>query len=174
MVLFQNEKFNLEIPAEWQLYVHDESLGERDRDDTVYTFFGPEEDGMQHLLTINLEPKPRYSDAAEYAHAHNEVMSNELKGYRPLKTENVESEDEFTRCSVIATWAPVEGMEQFLYHLYVAAKGLAGKLTINLTRKPRDTIGLEMIEAMKTFVITSEPAPEPEKPVRPETSDSKD
>lgn len=134
-------------------------VGEDWKDHTVFSLVGPVTDGIQHNITVTVDPEIEAKTLLDYADWHVRVLQRELKGCRVLKQDPVDLTNGIPAYRVLYVWHPAPQMRLYQEQLYVLHEGIGYKLTATFTKKTRKTLGGE-IERMMLSFNPSSPSPE--------------
>ena len=136
-----NNRFSLKIPAEWQ-------------DNTVYSFEGPEEDGIKHNIIVTIENNVDIPDLEKYANMRIEAVGSELKGYNELKRGQVRLNNNLPAYEVVYKWCPVENREVYQRVIYLLFQNTGCTLTATFSKKTWKTKGPEIGKILMSFSMT--------------------
>ena len=131
---YQAQYFSLTLLESWQ-------------DKTVYTLTGPVEDGVQHNITINLEPEVQFDSLREFAEWQIRTLEEELKGCRLLKKEEIKLANGMSAYRAIFSWYPTDEVRVYQEQMYVLHEKSAYSMTATFTKKTRKTLG-PLVERM--------------------------
>jgi len=136
---YRADAFRLHLPPdEW----HDRS---------VYTLTGPTVDGIQHNITINIEPDPEVDTLDAFAEQQVAALEPSLDGCRVLMEDRVALESGQPAHRVIFFWYPEDDLRLYQEQLYVLHDGRGYTLTASFTRKTRKQLGPEVEQMMLSF-----------------------
>jgi len=141
---YHAQYFSLTLLESWQ-------------DKTVYTLTGPVEDGVQHNITINLEPEVQFDSLREFAEWQIRTLEEELKGCRLLKKEEIKLANGMPAYRAIFSWYPTDEVRVYQEQMYVLHEKSAYSMTATFTKKTRKTLGPLVERMMLSF--------NPQKPV---------
>ncbi len=133
-----NNRFSIKIPLEWQ-------------DNTVYSFEGPEEDGVRHNIIVSIENNVEMPDLNTYAEMRIDAVANELKGYNELKRGLIELNNHKPAYEVIYKWCPVENRVIYQRVVYILQNSTGLILTASFSKKTWKTKGPEIDKILKSF-----------------------
>jgi len=135
---YEADRFSLLLPEGWH-------------DKTVYTLLGPLSDGIQHNITVSLDPETPFEAVKDFAEEQVQALENSLPGMWLLKKEAAQLANGTPAYRVIFKWAPAEEQTLFQQHVYVVEEGTAYSLTASFSRKTRKTVGPEVTRIMLGF-----------------------
>jgi hypothetical protein len=121
------------------------------QDKTIYTLTGPVEDGIQHNVTINVEPDSQFDKIREYAEWQIRALEGELKSCRLLKKEEIKLANGLPAYRAVFTWWPTDQLRVYQEQIYVLFEKTAYRLTATFTKKTRKTLGPQVERMMLSF-----------------------
>jgi hypothetical protein len=133
-----NNKFALQVPASWQ-------------DKTVYTFEGPEEDGIRHNIWVTIENNVEVPGLEQYAQMNIEAAENALQGYRELKRGPLKLDNRQPAYELVYRWSPVADKEVYQRVMYVLNNKTGYTLTSTFSKKTWKMLGSEIDKILKSF-----------------------
>lgn len=142
--LYTGQGFTLRLYDDW-------------RDKTVYSITGPVTDGIQHNITVSVEPDVATDNLKEYAEWNLEALEGSLKSCRILKQEETALKNGTPAYRAIYKWYPTEDKRIFQEMILVLVDKTGYKLTATFTKKTRKTLGPQVERMMLSF----EPKPLP-------------
>jgi hypothetical protein len=125
-----NNDFAINLPANWE-------------DQTVYAFMGPYDSGIQHLLTLSVDPNLETS-LAEYAQERLDATLETLDNCEVLKEEETTLSSGLPAYEAVLKWIPTDGNAIFRRQVYVQMKGKVYCFAANFSKKTIKTIGVEV------------------------------
>ena len=131
-------RFTLALPESWQ-------------DKTVYILTGPVDDGIQHNVTVNVEPETQFEKVREYAEWQIRALEDELKSCRLLKKEEIKLANGLPAYRAIFSWWPTDQLRVYQEQIYVLFEKMAYRLTATFTKKTRKTLGPQVERMMLSF-----------------------
>ena len=135
-----NNRFVLNIPAEW-------------KDETVYRFEGPEDDGIKHNILVTIENEVDIPDLERYADMQIKAVETELQGYHELKRGQIVLNNRLPAYELVYKWCPVEDREVYQRVIYILHKDTGYILTATFSKKTWKTKGAEIDKILKSFTI---------------------
>jgi hypothetical protein len=130
-------------------------------DKTVFTLTGPVTDGIQHNITINVEPESQFESVREYAEWQIKAIEDELKACMLLKKEEIKLANGMPAFRAIFSWWPTNDLRVYQEQIYVLFEGTAYRLTATFTKKTRKTIGPLVEQMMLSFAPFSKSTKRP-------------
>lgn len=135
-----NNRFSMNFPPEW-------------KENTVYTFEGPEDDGVKHNILVNIEHDIDITDIEKYANRQINAIENELQGYNELKREKTKLDNGLSAYELVYKWCPVENVEIYQKILYVLSNNTGYSLTASFSKKTFKMMGSKVDKIFKSFTI---------------------
>ena len=135
---YRADGFTLDVHPDWT-------------DKTVFVLEGPNEHGLQHNLTINVDRKADAIGLIDYADVHIENQLETLRGCRLLKKGLTRLDNEMPAYRAIFVWYPTDERRIYQDQLFVLHDGVGYKLIAHFTKKTRKTIGPSVERAMRSF-----------------------
>lgn len=120
-------------------------------DQTVYTFKGPDDGGVQHNLVVMVDSESRPTDIIEYAKQRIQALTQILSGFELLGEQPKKLKSGFDAYEAIYKWIPTEGKIIFQKQVYLIAYGVAYNFTASFSKKTLRTIGVEVDAIIDSF-----------------------
>lgn len=139
--VFRASRFAVTMPEEWQ-------------DKTVYILAGPLADGLQHNVTVNVEPDVPFDTMEAYAHTQVDALEASLHSCQVLKEEPIALHNGLPAYRVLFVWYPKEAMKIYQEQVYILHEGTGYRLTATFTPKTRKTLGRQVEDIMRSFEPT--------------------
>ncbi|UCD17303.1 MAG: DcrB-related protein [Candidatus Zixiibacteriota bacterium] len=133
-----NNQFRIELPDGW-------------KDQTAYTFMGPEIRGVQHMVTLSIDTALEHDDLAEFARSRIDMLAGTMQGMEILKEEQRTLENGTPVYEMACRWIPVDGAVMFQKYYYVIHDGAGYTFAGTFTKQTLKTIGVEIERMMNTF-----------------------
>ena len=140
-----------EFPKPYRANRFNFSLGKDWTDETVYILGGPVTDGVQHNITIHVEPDVPTEALLDYADAQIQSLEAQLQQCRVLKRDQVELDMGLPAYRAIFTWYPAKDQRLYQEQLYVLHQQTGYTLTATFTTKTRKTLGPQVERIMLSF-----------------------
>jgi hypothetical protein len=134
------------------------ALGKDWVDKTAFSLAGPITDGIQHLITVTVDPDVEVDAVRDYADWHTRILEAQLKGCQVLKRASVSLINGMPAYRVIYVWHPMEDLRLYQDQLYVLHEGVGYTLTASFTKKTRKTLGPQVARMMLSFNPSLAPA----------------
>ena len=135
-----NNRFALHVPDTWE-------------DKTVYTFEGPEEDGIRHNIWVTIENNVEVPDLERYAQMNIQAVENELQGYHGLKQGLLTLQNCHPAYEHVYRWSPVENREVYQRVMYVLKNKTGYILTSTFSKKTWKILGSEVDKILRSFIV---------------------
>ena len=138
------DAFTLALPAEgW-------------KDLTVFLLTGPIEDGLQHQVTVTVDPGVPPVSLDEYAAGRRAQLEDTLQGCRILLDDRVALDSGLPAARLVYRWWPSEARRVYQEQLHLLAPAADGTqtgytLTATFTKKTRRTLGPAVERLMRSF-----------------------
>ena len=149
---FGKAGFRISFPDNWQ-------------DQTLYSFKGPEDSGIQHGLVLSVDKDPCTGDLVRYAKERIALIGNTLTGIEFLKEEPKSLVSGLPAYESVYKWAPCEGKVLWQKQVWIMAEGAIYNFAASFSKKTFKTIGQEVDEIINSFAVGDEPEQAPAKPV---------
>ncbi len=121
-------------------------------DQTVYAFYGPEVDGVNHLLLMAIDRNLQFDEIEEFARSKIDPIIQELSGLEVLKDEEVTVEGGRPAWEVVYKWIPGEGVVVYQKYVFVFADDMGFSFSIRFSKKTRQTVGLQVKGLIESLV----------------------
>jgi hypothetical protein len=131
-------RFTLELPTGWE-------------DETIYTYKGPDDSGVQHRITLVIDRATRASSAEEFARARIDAALATLQGAEILKEGAKELESGIPAYECVYRWIPAGSDALFVRNVYLLADGAGYAFSGAFSKKTLKTIGVEMDSIVESF-----------------------
>lgn len=121
------------------------------RDQTLYIIAGPATDGVQHNITVNVDPNAGTMALVDYVDMHTHALEVQLRSCRTLLKRADQLDSGQPAYRVIFVWNPSDALRLYQYQWYVMHEGTAYILTASFTKKTRKQIGPEVERMIRSF-----------------------
>lgn len=135
---FGPQKLELSFPDEW-------------KDETIYSFKGPEDSGVQHGLLLTVDEAPETDDVQAYAERRLAVLEATLTNLEFLKQAERRHPSQCPAYEVVYKWVPAEGKVVFQKQVWLMADGTAFNFTATFSKKTIQTVGIEVDAIIDSF-----------------------
>ena len=144
---YQADAFTLAFPVE----------GWKDR--TLYQLAGPIEDGLQHQVTVTVDPGVPPVTLDEYAAGRRAQLEDTLQGCRILLDDQVTLDSGLPAARLVYRWWPTDARRVYQEQLHLLVPAAGGTqtgytLTATFTKKSRRTLGPAVERLMRSFTPT--------------------
>jgi hypothetical protein len=132
-------RFILELPGGWE-------------DETIYTYKGPDDSGVQHRITLVIDRTTDAETVDEFAHTRIETVMATLQGAEILKEEPKELASGIPAYECVYKWIPAGSDARFVRNIYLLADGAGYTFSGAFSKKTLKTIGVEMDRILESFL----------------------
>ena len=136
-------QFNINLPDDWE-------------DQTVYTFKGPDDSGVQHNLVLIIDNDPGGVDLNTYAKLRLESIKDSLSGFELMGECEKELKSGNKAYEIVYKWSPSADKTLVQKQIFTIIEGKAYNFTSSFSKKTIQTIGVKVDEIIDSF----KPAPE--------------
>ncbi len=133
-----NNQFRIDLPDDWA-------------DKSAYSFMGPEENGVQHLLTLTIDREIEDDDLTEFAQARIEILRGSLQGMEILKEDERTLENGIPVYEMACRWIPVDGTVLFQKYYYLIVDGAGYTFTGTFSKRTLKTVGVVVERMINSF-----------------------
>ena len=120
-------------------------------DQSVYTFKGPEDGGVQHNLLLVIDRDISGIDLAEYAEQKIEGLKEGLQGMEILKQEEKPLKSGIPAYEVVFKWVPSPDNILFQKQVYLVVDNKGYTFTATFSKKTLQTIANEVDAMINSF-----------------------
>ncbi|NLI16199.1 MAG: DUF1795 domain-containing protein [candidate division Zixibacteria bacterium] len=120
-------------------------------DETVYTFKGPDDSGVQHNLVLMIDKEAKPDDITAYAKQRIQTLAQTLQGFELLGEQPKKVKSGFDAYEAVYKWIPTEGKVIFQKQVYLIAYGVTYNFTASFSKKTIKTIGVEVDAIIDSF-----------------------
>ena len=134
-----NNLFRIALPEDWE-------------DRSVFTYFGPEDSGVQHNLVITVDPKPKEKkDLAQYVRSQIQNNESEFPGFTMIAEREKQLPSDLPVYEIVYKYCPAEGKVIFQKQVFIIAEGKGYIITASFSKKTMKTIGTVVDEIIASF-----------------------
>jgi len=133
-----NNPLHIQLPDDWD-------------DRTVHTFMGPDDSGVQHLLTLVVDPEVVDDNVSDYARQRIDTLMDSLQGAEILKAEERTLPGGNCIYECVYKWVPPKDKPIFQKVVYLIAGGTGYTFSANFSKKTIKTIGVEVERMIDSF-----------------------
>lgn len=138
----KNNQFSIDLQDGWE-------------DNTIFTYKGPADSGVQHNLIIVVDKEiPPKIDVATYAYQQIGSSKQQLPGFEQLKEGEKVLEDGSEGFEVIYKFKPTDKTVVYQKQLFVIIEGQAYSFTSSYSKKTLKTIANDVDQMINTFIPT--------------------
>jgi hypothetical protein len=120
-------------------------------DQTVYTFKGPDDSGVQHNLVLIIDSQPDAGDPASYAGMRIRALKETLSGLEIMSEKEKDLKSGYKAYEVVYKWMPAENKTLVQKQVYVIIENRAYNFTASFSKKTIKTIGSQVDEMIENF-----------------------
>lgn len=120
-------------------------------DQSVYTFKGPEDSGIQHNLLLVIDQDISGIDLQDYAKQKIEGLKEGLQGMEILKQEQKQLKSGIPAYEVVFKWVPVADTILFQKQVYLVIENKGYTFTATFSKKTMQTIANEVDAMINSF-----------------------
>jgi len=131
-------RFALELPGGWE-------------DETIYTYKGPDDSGVQHRITLVIDRATDAASVEEFARPRIDTVMATLQGAEILKQEPKELASGIPAYECVYKWIPSGSDARFVRTVYLLAGGAGYTFSGAFSKKTLKTIGTEMDAILNSF-----------------------
>jgi hypothetical protein len=133
-----NNLFTIKLSADWE-------------DRTVHTFMGPDDSGVQHIITLVVDPEVGDEDLFDFARERIDTVIDSMQSITVLKDEPKTLKSGREAYEFVYRWIPMEGKVIYKKQIYMLIDGKGYIFGGDFSRKTIKTIGLEMDQMIDSF-----------------------
>jgi hypothetical protein len=123
--------FTMTLPDGWE-------------DRTVYSYVGPDDSGLQHVITLNIDDSTKAGSAAEFARERIDATARSLPAAEIVKNEEKKLPNGTEAWEAVFKWMPADNMPRFIKQLYFVTDGVGYCFAGTFTKKTIKTIALDL------------------------------
>lgn len=121
-------------------------------DQTIFTYKGPDNSGVQHMITLVVDSAANAATPAEFARPRIDTVMSTLQGAEVLKEDEKQLASGIPAYECVYKWIPVGSDARFVKTIYVLAGGVGYTFSGNFSKKTIKTVGVEMDQIVNGFV----------------------
>lgn len=130
--------FKIDLPDEWQ-------------DQTVHTFMGPDDSGLQHMVTLIIDKGAGDMNLEEFAHERIDNVVDTLPGVEVLKDEQKELENGVLVHEFVYRWIPTDDKKIYKKQVFMIIDGTGYTFSADFTKKTLKTIAMQVQQMINSF-----------------------
>lgn len=134
-----NNIFRINLPEAWE-------------DRTVFTYFGPYDSGIQHNLTVAVDPKPKEKkDLTQYVRSQIRNNESNFPGFTMIAEREKQLPSGFPAYEIVYKYCPAAGKVIFQKQIFILAENKGYILTASFSKKTMNTIAKVVDEMIASF-----------------------
>ncbi len=119
-------------------------------DKTIYTYMGPDDSGVQHILTLVVDENVDSMNVSEFAAQRIDVIKDSMASITVLKDELKELPSGRTVHEFVYKWVPADKVI-FQKFVYLLINDVGYTFSCNFSKKTIKTIGLQVDGIIDSF-----------------------
>jgi hypothetical protein len=120
-------------------------------DQTIYTYKGPDDNGIQHNLIVQVDPELETDDLFTYSQQRIQALKDSLPGFELLSETERKLKSGLMGYDAVFKWVPSEGKVIFQKQVYVISGGKAYCFTASFSKHTLKTIGCDVDAMIDSF-----------------------
>jgi len=125
-------------------------------DQTVYTFKGPDDSGIQHNLVLIIDNEMGGVNLSTYAKLRLDSIKGTLPGFELLGEREKELKSGYPAYEIVYKWTPSDDKTLFQKQVFTIIEGKAYNFTSSFSKKTIKTIGVQVDEIIDSFMPVDE------------------
>lgn len=130
--------FKINLPDEWQ-------------DQTVHTFMGPDDSGLQHMVTIIVDKDAGSYGLEEFARERIDNVVDTMQSIEVLKDEQKELANGILVHEFVYRWIPTDDKVIFKKQVFMIIDGIGYTFSADFTKKTLKTIAMQVEQMINSF-----------------------
>jgi hypothetical protein len=135
--------YSINLPDAWE-------------DQTVYTFKGPDDSGVQHNLVLIIDNEVGGVNLKTYGKLRLDSIKGNLPGFELLGEREKELKSGAPAYEIVYKWAPADDKILFQKQVFTIIDGKAYNFTSSFSKKTIKTIGVQVDEIIDSFTPNGE------------------
>ena len=127
------------------------SLPDGWEDQTIYTYKGPDDNGVQHNLVIQVDNELKTKDLHRYSQQRIQALKDSLQGFELLAENEKTLKSGLAAFEAIFKWIPTEGKIIFQKQVYIISGDKAYNFTSSFSKHTLKTIGNDVDAMIDSF-----------------------
>ena len=136
-------QFNVNLPGDW-------------KDQTIYTFKGPDDSGVQHNLVLMIDDEAGGVDLNTYAKLRLDSIRDTLTGFELMGERERELKSGNKAYEIVYKWSPSADKTLVQKQVFTIIGGKAYNFTSSFSKKTIQTIGVQVDEIIDSFTPQEE------------------
>ena len=132
-------QFNISLPDGWE-------------DQTMYMYMGPEDSGVQHILTLSIDDQSKDIDLDAYVEERRDRLLGAMQSTDILKDEEKTLPNGNPAHELVFKIIPSDNNIIFRKMVFVSIKGVYYTFAANFSKKTIKTIGVEVDAIINSLV----------------------
>lgn len=120
-------------------------------DQTIYTYMGPEDSGIQHLLTLVVDKSAGKTELSDYVRERRDLTLNTMPGMEMLKEEQKTLDSGFPAVEIVFKWIPSDESIIYRKQVFLIVDEIGYIFSANFSKKTIKTIGTEVDRIINSF-----------------------
>lgn len=142
-----NGHFRITLPSGWE-------------NQTVYTYKGPDDSGVQHNLVLIIDNEAGGVDLKTYAKLRLDSIKDTLTGFELLGQREKDLKSGNKAYEIVYKWSPSADKTLVQKQVFTIIGGKAYNFTSSFSKKTIQTIGVQVDEIIDSFQPAAEPGKE--------------
>ncbi len=138
-----NNRFNLRLPTDW-------------KDQSVYRYEGPEEDGIRHNIYVTIENNIDEQNFEKYAAKNIRAVEGEMQGYQELKRGKITFLSGIQGVDIVYKWCPVDNREVYQRAIYLTRNNTGYILNATFSKKTWKMLRGKVDKILMSFDVPSQ------------------
>jgi hypothetical protein len=130
--------FKITLPSGWE-------------DQTIYTYKGPDDSGIQHNLVVIIDNEPGGLSLEEYARLRLDSIKDTLSGFELLSERDRDLKSGHKAHEIVYKWAPSDDKILVQKQVFTIMGNKAYNFTSSFSKKTIKTIGVEVDAIIDSF-----------------------
>ena len=135
--------FKIDLPDGWE-------------DQTMYTFKGPDDSGVQHNLILMIDTEPEGLDLNTYADLRIQSLKNTLSGFELMGQREKDLKSGHKAYEIVYKWAPGADTILIQKQVFTIIGNKAYNFTSSFSKKTIKTIGVMVDQIIDSFAPESD------------------
>jgi len=135
--------YSINLPDNWE-------------DQTIYTFKGPDDSGIQHNLVLIIDNEAGGVNLKTYAKLRLDSIKGTLPGFELLGEHEKALKSGYPAYEIVYKWAPADDTILFQKQVFTIIDGRAYNFTSSFSKKTIKTIGIQVDAIIDSFMPSTE------------------
>jgi hypothetical protein len=120
-------------------------------DETIYTYKGPDDNGVQHNMVMMIDRQMEITVLLEYAMLKVEALKQTLSGLEILSEEQKDLKSGLKAYEIVYKWVPYGNKVLFQKQVCIIVDGVGYNITASFSKKTIKTRGAEVDEMINSL-----------------------